>query len=80
VIAAVSKFREYAYLRADPCSFCGGMGGTIDHIVCPARGGTDTPDNLTGSCGACNEAKARWPLLVFLLLRDWASTTARMEP
>ena len=26
-----------------------------------------------GACPACNEAKGRWPLLPFLLLRLWAS-------
>jgi 5-methylcytosine-specific restriction endonuclease McrA len=65
--------REYAYLRADPCSYCGGPGGTIDHIIPAARGGLSTSDNLTGSCEACNLAKGAWPLLPFLLLRAWSA-------
>jgi 5-methylcytosine-specific restriction endonuclease McrA len=71
VIAAVSTLKEYGYLRVDPCAWCGGPGGTIDHITARARGGTHSPDNLTGACAACNEAKGLWPLLVFMLLRAW---------
>jgi 5-methylcytosine-specific restriction endonuclease McrA len=73
VIAAVTKLREYGYLRADPCSFCGGAGGSIDHITARAVGGTNHGDNLCGSCKSCNELKGRWPLLVFLLLRAWVT-------
>jgi hypothetical protein len=49
--------------------------GTIDHIVPRARGGTDSPLNLTGACDACGGLKGQWPLLAFLLLRAWAYTT-----
>jgi 5-methylcytosine-specific restriction endonuclease McrA len=73
VTVAVSNLREYAYLRLDPCAYCGGPGGTIDHIVARAAGAAPTAGNLTGACPACNEAKGRWPLWPFLLLRGWAS-------
>lgn len=62
-----SRRPEIAFLRCDPCAYCGGPGGAIDHIV-PGRGGTHGADNLTGACQRCNEAKGRWPLLAFLLL------------
>lgn len=82
MIAAVSKFKAYAYLRRDPCSYCGAYpAGAVDHVTARARGGTDHPDNLTGSCDQCGMLKGCWPLLPFLLIRPWASTpTARMEP
>jgi 5-methylcytosine-specific restriction endonuclease McrA len=73
----MTMLREYAYLRLDPCAWCGGPGGTIDHIVPRAVGAAATDLNLTGSCAACNEAKGRWPLLPFLLLRPWVSTPPR---
>lgn len=69
MIAAMTKFREYAYLRLDPCAYCGGPGGTIDHIVPRVAGGAPTAWNLTGACAACGVLKGRWPLLAFLLLR-----------
>ena len=74
MIAAVSKLREYAYLRLDPCTWCGGPGGTIDHIVARALGGTDAPENLTSACRGCHEARDLWPMLPFLLLRPWVIT------
>ena len=76
MIAAVTKLREYAYLRLDPCAYCGACPAlTIDHIVPRAVGAAATAGNLTGACGACNEAKGLWPLLPFLLLRPWASAS-----
>ncbi len=62
------------YLRLDPCAYCGACPAlTIDHVVARAAGAAPTAGNLTGACPACNEAKGRWPLLIFLLLRPWAS-------
>jgi 5-methylcytosine-specific restriction endonuclease McrA len=77
----MSQLREYAYLRLDPCAYCGRpAGGTIDHIVGLAVGGTPTAENLTGACRACNEAKGRrWPMLVLLLLRGWVTLSAPRE-
>jgi HNH endonuclease len=66
-----------AVLRRDPCAYCGATGGTIDHIVPTAARGERTTANMTGSCAACNQAKGRWPLLPFLLLRPWALTGVR---
>jgi 5-methylcytosine-specific restriction endonuclease McrA len=50
--------RAYAaILLGDPCSYCGGVGGQIDHIEPVARGGSNEWDNLTAACGGCNRRK-----------------------
>lgn len=59
-------------LRRDPCFYCGGPGGTVDHIVPLSRRGPDTPANLTGACKACNTEKLATPLLLFLIAREAA--------
>jgi hypothetical protein len=65
-----------AVLRADPCAYCRGLGGTIDHIV-PLQAvrkgvfGRSSPKaNGTGSCACCNVAKAHTPLIFFLHHRN----------
>ena len=50
-------------------SFGFGAGFGLPGALCAAA----TAGNLTGACGACNEARGLWPLLPFLLLRSWAS-------
>ena len=67
----MTRLAEYAYLRRDPCSYCGRAGGTIDHIVPTARGAATTSLNLTGACDRCIGLKGQWPLLPFLLFREW---------
>lgn len=65
--------RDYVAYRKvvqrDPCSYCGAPGGTKDHITPKARGGLNEPENLTGSCRRCNQAKADRSLLRFLRAR-----------
>lgn len=56
-----------AVLRKDPCSYCGGFGGEIDHIVPLKRGGTNADDNLAAACRSCNARKAARPLWRYLL-------------
>lgn len=53
-------------LRADPCSYCGEPGGTVDHITPVAANGDLGWKNLTASCRSCNASKSTTPLLVFL--------------
>jgi len=54
-------------LECDPCVYCGGPGGEIDHIVALARGGNHSVDNLTGACKSCNSSKQTAGLLRFML-------------
>lgn len=61
---------EYAaILRLDPCSYCGGPGGQIDHVTPVFAGGRGDFSNLTSACKSCNPAKGKLPLLVFLAER-----------
>ena len=54
-------------LRRDPCAYCGGRGGDVDHITAQAHGGPDNWHNLTGACRRCNSAKGRERLLHLLV-------------
>jgi 5-methylcytosine-specific restriction endonuclease McrA len=56
-----------AILLGDPCSYCVGPAGTIDHIVAIAEGGVGDATNLTAACGRCNSVKHSRPLLLALL-------------
>lgn len=59
--------KTYAQLLlTDPCSYCGGPAGEIDHIVPVTRQGTGDWDNLTSACRSCNAQKNAKPLLAFL--------------
>lgn len=58
---------EYVDILAnDPCSYCGGLADTVDHIDPIARGGDSSVGNLTAACARCNSRKKDRPLLVFL--------------
>lgn len=76
-------FREM--LRHELCSYCGGPGGTVDHITPKAELGkqedmTKSPwkykasgdYNLTACCFECNQAKGDMGLLQFMLSRGGA--------
>lgn len=56
-----------AALKADPCSYCGGVGGTTDHVHALSRGGSHIERNLAGACQRCNSSKHTKPLLSWLL-------------
>lgn len=53
-------------IKDDPCGYCGGVGGTVDHIVAKTRGGWDTWENFSGACRSCNYNKGTMSLLQFL--------------
>ena len=53
-------------LRRDPCSYCGGNGGEIDHVVPLKNGGTHTIGNLVGACRPCNARKRIRSALAFI--------------
>lgn len=69
--------RDYVYYRRivqrDPCSYCGGPGGTKDHIIPkPSNSGPiNEAENLTGACRPCNTVKGHLDLLGFLFERHW---------
>jgi 5-methylcytosine-specific restriction endonuclease McrA len=56
-----------AVLRADPCAYCGGTGGALDHIVAVERGGANDWTNVTATCRSCNSRKHTHSLLKALL-------------
>lgn len=59
---------EYAKIvNADPCSYCSGIGGTIDHIIPISDGGENIWTNYTGACRSCNSSKNNTPLLQYML-------------
>ena len=55
-------------LRADPCCYCGGPGGTLDHIAPRSMGGsTWSLRNWTGACERCNLRRGSRRLIYFLM-------------
>lgn len=62
--------RDYAeILLRDPCSYCGQISDSIDHIDPVSRGGDNLFTNLTGACLSCNQTKSSRTLLYFLAVR-----------
>jgi len=53
----------------DPCVYCGGPGGQLEHIDALSISLDDTADNFAGACASCNPAKRDRRLLAFLLER-----------
>lgn len=66
-----------AALLRDPCSYCGVIGGNVDHIDPTSRGGEDDWTNWTGTCHRCNGRKSATPLLLFL---GWDRASREFEP
>jgi len=56
-------------LRNDPCAYCGGHGGTVDHIDPRSQKRPASGRRLTGCCSQCNNARGTRPLLWFLIVR-----------
>ena len=61
-------------MRRDPCSYCGGPGGTVDHVDPRSRaprglGSAHGWINTVGACARCNGYKRDLRLLVFLQRR-----------
>lgn len=61
-------------VRADPCSYCGRDGGTVDHIEPTSKGGRNIWLNYTGACNGCNVSKSDTPLLAWLFRRGVLAT------
>jgi len=52
------RVREIVLKRdAHTCVYCGGEGGSVDHVIPYSRGGNDHIDNLVTACMRCNRAK-----------------------
>jgi 5-methylcytosine-specific restriction endonuclease McrA len=56
---------------AGPCLYCGSPGGTIDHVVPIARGGTHGIGNLVPCCLPCNMSKHKSTVM------EWRRRTNR---
>jgi len=56
-------------MRHDPCAYCAGKGGSLDHIVAVARDGETLWTNFTVACKSCNSSKNAKSLIEFLWLR-----------
>lgn len=54
-------------LRYDPCAYCGGPAGHVDHVDPPSAGGAAHWTNLTATCADCNSFKAKRKLLKTML-------------
>lgn len=54
-------------IRNDLCAYCGGRGGTFDHIHPRAQGGKDGWENIIGACCDCNRKKGGTTMLWFLI-------------
>lgn len=73
--AALTLPFAHAYRRetyaADPCSYCGGEAGVLEHVVPRSAGGGNRilDDNHTAACPHCNAEKGRQGLLQFLARR-----------
>lgn len=68
--AEIAEALEYRRLiAADPCIYCGGPAGTVDHIDAVATGGTDRWTNLAAACHSCNSSKKTKTPLEFMLWR-----------
>lgn len=61
-------FMEIQALKKDPCFWCGGPGGTVDHVIPIARGGRHAIGNLVGCCEPCNNAKGDMLPIEFKIL------------
>lgn len=63
----------YHILQRDPCSYCNGRGGTVDHVRPLAIGHDDGIANWAGACEGCNGRKADQGVLWFITgLRSFA--------
>lgn len=56
-------------LRSAPCFYCGGPGGTVDHVVPLSRGGQHAEGNLVPACLPCNSSKRDKLLVEWRLLK-----------
>lgn len=78
-----TKLRNFIFSRSNgKCSYCGEKAVEIDHIVPRSKGGTDSVNNLTASCRACNEKKSNLSLKEFgkLVGKDFSKLETKKLP
>jgi hypothetical protein len=61
-------------VRYDPCSWCSGDGGTLEHVEPKSRGGRNSWKNYGGACYECNQTRGNLSIVEFLAVR------ARLKP
>ncbi len=44
-------------MQGKSCYWCGGLGGTIDHLIPTCKGGKNRKDNCVPACRRCNGLK-----------------------
>ncbi len=69
-------------VRAEACAYCGGPGGTVDHVEPRSRAGRGVGSvhswlNVVGACAPCNGAKRDRALLHFLRTRAGTAAARR---
>ena len=78
-----TKLRGFIFSRSNgKCSYCGEKAVEIDHIVPRSKGGTNSVNNLTATCRACNEKKSNLSLREFgkLVGKDFSKLTPKALP
>ena len=78
-----NKLRDFIFSRSNgKCSYCGKQAQEIDHIVPRSKGGTNSVNNLTATCRACNEKKSNLTLKAFgkLMNKDYSHLEPKKLP
>ena len=78
-----TKLRDFIFSRSKgKCSYCGEKAEEIDHIIPRSKGGTDSVNNLTATCRACNEKKSNLSLKDFgkLVGKDFSKIEPKALP
>jgi 5-methylcytosine-specific restriction endonuclease McrA len=65
----VSAKARLAWMRGDPCAYCGAPADTWDHLNPRKRGGNNSDNNMARACHSCNHEKTSRTLLMFLVIR-----------
>lgn len=48
-----------AEMKQQPCHYCGGEGGTVDHVIPHSQGGPNRKENCVPACGPCNRKRGK---------------------
>jgi 5-methylcytosine-specific restriction endonuclease McrA len=65
-VREMPRGRYKAMLRRDPCSYCFGEGGTVEHLV-PRAEARGLLENIVGACARCNSSRHGVGVLTMLL-------------